>query len=304
MTTLRDPDAILAAWLDEGPTRLPEQTRRAIAVALPMTSQERRASVPWRSTTMSDSLKLAFGAVAVVAVVLGGAMLLGPPGGNGVGGAPTPSPPPTEAIETTDWVPFSSDRYGFDLTIPSTWTASRSTRAWSLDIDRTDWLTPAADRFMSPGSNLLFTVFAAPLPARMSSDAWIAAYLAPGAGASPGPCAPTARDLGQISVDGRPATFWAEPDEAACGGSHAFVVVDDRIYVFTVWRSGNEPLLKAFLSTVRFRPAADAASTTGPVAAVWWGELAPAVAPYGGSRRLLEAFLSTMNVWPDPAFTG
>ena len=30
MTTPRDPDEILAAWLDEGPTRLPDQTRRAI----------------------------------------------------------------------------------------------------------------------------------------------------------------------------------------------------------------------------------------------------------------------------------
>ena len=39
MTTPRDPDAILAAWLDEGPTRLPTPTRRAIIIALPTTSQ-------------------------------------------------------------------------------------------------------------------------------------------------------------------------------------------------------------------------------------------------------------------------
>ena len=35
MNVQRDPDAILAAWLDEGPTRLPEPTRRAIAVIHP-----------------------------------------------------------------------------------------------------------------------------------------------------------------------------------------------------------------------------------------------------------------------------
>ena len=42
MTTPRDPDAILAAWLDEGPTRLPDQTRRAIAVAMPNDTRRRR----------------------------------------------------------------------------------------------------------------------------------------------------------------------------------------------------------------------------------------------------------------------
>jgi hypothetical protein len=34
------------------------------------------------------------------------------------------------------------------------------------------------------------------------------------------------------------------------------------------------------------------------VVAVWRGESAPAVTPNGGSQRLLEAFLSTMAVWP------
>ena len=34
------------------------------------------------------------------------------------------------------------------------------------------------------------------------------------------------------------------------------------------------------------------------VVAVWYGESSPAVAEYGGSQKLLEAFLSTMNVWP------
>ena len=100
MTTPRDPDEILAAWLDDGPTRLPDQTRRAIAVALPMTRQRRYAlGVPRRFATMSSTIKFAFGAVGVVALVLGGALLLGQggSGGNvgGVGGAPTLSPSPS-----------------------------------------------------------------------------------------------------------------------------------------------------------------------------------------------------------------
>ena len=53
-----------------------------------------------------------------------------------------------------------------------------------------------------------------------------------------------------ITVDGQPALF--NPD--ACAASQAFAFVGDRAYVFSVWRDDQVDLLKAFLSTVRFRP--------------------------------------------------
>jgi hypothetical protein len=34
------------------------------------------------------------------------------------------------------------------------------------------------------------------------------------------------------------------------------------------------------------------------IVAVWRGGSDPSVAPYGGTQRLLESFLSTMEVWP------
>jgi hypothetical protein len=37
------------------------------------------------------------------------------------------------------------------------------------------------------------------------------------------------------------------------------------------------------------------------VIAVWRPESHPSVAPFGGARQLLEAFLSTMCVWPEDA---
>jgi hypothetical protein len=40
------------------------------------------------------------------------------------------------------------------------------------------------------------------------------------------------------------------------------------------------------------------------VATVWRGETDPSVARYGGARRLLEAFLSTMCVWPEDGRPG
>ena len=91
MTTPREPDDILAAWLDDGPHRLPAQTRRAIAVALPTTTQRRRGlAVPWRLNLMSTTLKYAIGAIAVVALTLGGWFFLAP-SSPGVGAGPTPS---------------------------------------------------------------------------------------------------------------------------------------------------------------------------------------------------------------------
>lgn len=98
MTTPRDPDEILAAWLDEGPTRLPDQTRRAISVALPTTPQRRRGwSVPWRTQPMNQTTKFALGLVAVVAIAAGGLYLTRPATAPAVGGQASPSPtaPPT-----------------------------------------------------------------------------------------------------------------------------------------------------------------------------------------------------------------
>ena len=37
-----DPEAVLTAWLDEGPTELPDATRRAILTSLSTTPQARR----------------------------------------------------------------------------------------------------------------------------------------------------------------------------------------------------------------------------------------------------------------------
>ena len=63
----RDPDSILAAWLDDGPTELPDATRRAILTALPTTPQAQRGRL-WRFPPMSTFARGA--SLLVVAVLL------------------------------------------------------------------------------------------------------------------------------------------------------------------------------------------------------------------------------------------
>ena len=144
MSVQRDPDAILAAWLEEGPNRLPEQTRRAISFTTRTTQQKRRPTwAPWRTPLMKPFAPAAVAAVAVIAVAGGVAFLLGP--GQGFGGpAPTPSPivtsapssaPPSqspEAVATVplDWTSYTSSRFAYTADYPTTWTVTPATADW------------------------------------------------------------------------------------------------------------------------------------------------------------------------------
>jgi hypothetical protein len=98
VTVQRDPDAILAAWLEDGPNRLPDATRRAIAVTTRTTHQTRRPRwVPWRFPPVNGASRLILGGVAVLAVALGGLYLFNGLPESGVGtpsSVPTPSPSP------------------------------------------------------------------------------------------------------------------------------------------------------------------------------------------------------------------
>jgi hypothetical protein len=106
MTDPRDPEAIVLAWLEAGPTRLPESTRRAIAVTTRTTHQTwRRAVVPWRFPPMNGLSRYALVGAAVVVVAIGGLVLLdvAPPAGvGGPAAGPTPTPTPTDPAVSFD----------------------------------------------------------------------------------------------------------------------------------------------------------------------------------------------------------
>ena len=91
MTTPRDPDALLAAYLADGMEVLPDRVVEAVLDEAHRTRQ-RAVFGPWRTRFM---IKTVFGAAAVVAVlVLGGAAWLGAFRSGPITGAPSPLPSP------------------------------------------------------------------------------------------------------------------------------------------------------------------------------------------------------------------
>jgi len=91
MTTPRDPDELLAAYLAQGMETLPDRVVDAVLDEIHRTRQ-RSAVGPWRTRSMS---RTAYGAAAVVAVlVIGGTLYLTRPSQPAVGG-PNPTPGPS-----------------------------------------------------------------------------------------------------------------------------------------------------------------------------------------------------------------
>ena len=157
----RDPDPILAAWLEEGPTNLPDATRRAILTALPTTPRARRGLVvPWSLPHLS---MLARGAVLLVVaiVALGGLSLIaGPRGGiGGPGASPVPSTPASASPHpsTPESAPplpplgatFVSPSNGYQVHYPTGWTVTPGTGPWPPGTARYPG-NPVSDAIVTP----------------------------------------------------------------------------------------------------------------------------------------------------------
>ena len=112
MNDPRDPDATIAFWLEDGPQRLPESTKRAIAVTTRTIRQSRRPSwMPWRSPNVNGLMRVALAATAVVAVAVGALYLTGvnrnpsPPAAGQGSASPSPIASPSAASPVISPVP-------------------------------------------------------------------------------------------------------------------------------------------------------------------------------------------------------
>jgi len=176
---------------------------------------------------------------------------------------------PSVPIDTADWVPFTSDRYGYTVAHPPTWTATPATRAWddqrsaASQFEGSDQIGGSSAYVLSSAGYLIsFTAFAADVPAGTSEDRWMADYYAGGPWMAPGCYEYADAEQRPISVDSHRGTMIV--GDTGCGAS-AFVFVDGRIHVIGLeahdraalkpeWQTLRTALLQALLGTVEFRP--------------------------------------------------
>jgi hypothetical protein len=271
-------------WLEDGSDRTPPAAIDAVLLAVKTTPQERDLRIPRRYTVMPTYLRLAAG-IAIVAVLGLGALLYVNRGtGPRVGGEPTPSPTlapaaapsPTAAaaatlgpLDTTAWTTFTSSEYGFSVGHPPNWTVVPATRGWSFATDAEIWLSSAEDAFLAPDRSVRAAAWAVPLTDPQMNQSW--------------------PELEAWVID-----YCQQTKNTDCATIH------DRAVPLCVEKRDCHPaLLVPFADDVQaFGYGGVLPAGKMVVVTIARGETDPNVAPYGGATRLLEAFLSTMDIWP------
>jgi hypothetical protein len=215
---------------------------------------------------------------AVVAVVLAGTTVvtgrdesspLPPAGPVSPSISESPSTSPQPPLETGSWDAYTSTRYDFSIGHPPGWTEEPAIRDWSREADVADHLSPAHEAFFSRNGHVRLSAWNAPLEAstRVESIPYLVSWV---------------------------EDYCKESGNSPCTG------IADRAVELCLEKWDCHPgLLVPFENDVQaFFSGGIYAQDAMTVVAVWRGESSPFVARYGGSRRLLEAFLSTMEVWP------
>ena len=280
MTVERDPDAILTAWLEEGPTVLPEPTRRAIAVSTRNVHRSRLPTwLPWRDPNMNGMSRLALAAVAIVAVVVGGLVVLRPgadqPGGVGGPGSPVPSvsaAPSPSALPSASAPPSAAaipepsvGALTQAFTSPSSATRSGTRPAGSSRRrPRMDRHQAAQTTFVSAAGGWFLRALSRPVPDGVVVDDWILQTLQQSD--DPG-CMPRRDTMEPVTVDGHEGRILGFCGVPPAPQIEATFVVDKRAYLFTLFDGQPAPteqearaLFDRLMTTITLDPASAVSS--------------------------------------------
>jgi len=184
------------------------------------------------------------------------------PGTSGTSGTSSPSAPP---IDTGNWIVYESKRYGFSIKHPPGWRVYPATHDWTLKADADNWQSAGTEKFVSAANDVTASVWSTPAkdtPATLEGvAAWVEKYCELSAKFSCPGVLDRAVPLCNESDchSGLLETFTDESQAFFTGGDH-----EGQLVVIAVWRP----------------------------------ELDDTVKKYGGARRLLEGFLSGMDVCP------
>jgi hypothetical protein len=283
----RDFERVTDEWLDAGSDSTPPHVIAAVLLAARNTPQERDFRVPWRTLTMRNPI-YAVAVIAVVAVVgLAALYAFGPDRQAGSGpvtspteqptGAPSPTPAASASpLDTTSWTAYESERYGWIIGHPADWSVTPAERDWTLSRDVDDVLSSGQEMFTSPDGHVRVSAWSVAVdPER--DPMWVDSQ----------------------SESWANVAAWAEEYCQAAGNGPCEGIIDRAVPLCFERRDCHPGLLVPFQNDVQAFFTGGTPGADMVVVAVWWGESAPAVASYGGSQRLLEAFLSTMAVWPE-----
>jgi hypothetical protein len=265
----RDPELVLAEWLDEGPVDLPDTTRRAILTALPTTPQARRGPFGARWFNVTRQLARAAVVALVAVVAIGGAYLFGSRTTPATGGPTASATPTPTAIDTTTWQHITSRLFGITYDVPPGLVVEASNWPWLYGGDSpTDTGTDFVRR---TDQAVLLSVRSQRVPTDVDAAAWWATYFLTYP-YSPSSCEPRAQtDFTATTVDGVAAYEWDQLERCAVV---VVVVFDDgRAYELTYRNPpppGDRAVVAAWLASVRLAPgkAVDPSpgSPTGPPA--------------------------------------
>ena len=185
MTRSIDPlfDPRLADWLEEDDSTAPEQALEIVVASFPSIKQRRAVRVPWRTTSMSSTLRLGLAAAVVVAATVGGIYFLGSRSNSSVAGpeTATPSAAPSEspaAARTTppNWTTFTSPQYGYTVDHPTAFQPTAATEEWPLG-EVVGNQEPWVDKFFAPFGQTTFVGIASQqLPEGITPEDALTAY--------------------------------------------------------------------------------------------------------------------------------
>ncbi len=184
---------------------------------------------------------------------------------------PSAGEPTAAPVDTTGWTTYVSDRYAFAIGHPPDWTVQPADHGWTMEADAKDFASTGHEAFMSPSDDIRVSAWSVPSNAPESIEAveaWVEQYCQESANTSCADIRSRAVPLCNETRDCHPGMlvpFENEVQAFFTGGTY-----QQQIVVLTVWRPESHP----------------------------------SVADYGGSRALLQAFLSTMDVCPTRADQG
>ncbi len=171
--------------------------------------------------------------------------------------------PTLTPIDTSSWLPFVSEHYGFSIAYPPDWEANQGhgdwtfpeDTAWPSGVEISDWFYLDDPEF----GGVAASVWSVALEPGTSADEWFGDYCAVEAT----PCNGNEPSVA-ASLDGHAGRLVRASDPLAYFG------IGDQLYMLAVWQPEDHPsverygggrhLLEAFLTTMQLLPAEQLAS--------------------------------------------